>query len=119
MNAHRIGLIPPHGTGIAVDSCNGRWCRVRYGCQSGWAGSRFLSLRDSEAMRVAGVAPDDVLNIRIGPGASYPTIGNPIPYNATGVIRHVCQASQADQTQWCLVTYNDEWGWVAGRYLSR
>jgi uncharacterized protein YraI len=116
--ADTVGRIPPNGTGIVVESCSGSFCRVQYGCLSGWAGRRYLSESSAETMRVVGVSPDDHLNIRIGPGSSYQESAH-IPYNATAVIRHVCQPSPTDQTQWCLVTYNNESGWAAGRYLSR
>jgi uncharacterized protein YraI len=119
--AGTTGIIPRDATGLTVDSCNEHWCRVRYGCQSGWAGRRFLSTRANEMMRVVGVSPADPegLNVRTGPGPNYPTNGDGIPHNATDVIRHVCQPSPSDQTQWCLVTHSGESGWVAGRFLSR
>jgi uncharacterized protein YraI len=114
------GVIPANGTGIGVSNCQGSWCQVKYACQSGWAGSRYLAERSGELQRVTGVSPTDPegLNVREGPGSTFPR-SDSIPFNATGVIKHTCQPSPVDRVPWCLVTYRRTSGWVAGRYLTR
>ena len=117
------GVIPAAAVGVDVSNCQGNWCQVTYGCETGWAGSRFLSERSNELRRVVGVSLSDPegLNIRTGPGPTFPKNAEKrsIPANADGVINHTCQASPVDRTSWCLVTYRNYSGWVAGRFLSR
>ena len=119
--ANRLGIIPASGTGIGVGQCqdNG-WCQVKYACVSGWSLlARFLAPRLRRLNRVTGVSPDDPegLNVRVGPHQTYPAKVR-IPYNGTDVIKHICQPSPNDRTEWCLVTYRDNSGWVAGRFLT-
>lgn len=66
---------------------------------------------------VVGVAPDDVLNIRSGPGASFPIVGTLAP-GATGV--EVIGPSRADG-DWGLVNVAAEGGigYVSLRFLRR
>lgn len=114
------GVIPPAATGLDVSNCQGEWCQVKYRCQSGWAGSRFLSTRANELHRVVGVGPNDPdggLNLRTGPGSSFPKTSL-IPFNADDVIVHVCQPATGPGS-WCLVTYHDNSGLVAHRFLTR
>jgi uncharacterized protein YraI len=120
-NAERTSVIPATGTGIGVTSCRGGWCQVKHNCASGWSSTAFLSLRTSELHKVTGVSPNDPqgLNVRSGPGFTFAIAGPSIPYNGTDVIVHNCQPSPNDQTNWCLVTYRNSSGWVAGRYLMR
>jgi uncharacterized protein YraI len=61
--------------------------------------------------RVVAVHPDDVLNIRAGPSAGHPIVGE-IPPTARGVqLLGPCRG-------WCPVRYNGASGWVSGRYLA-
>jgi uncharacterized protein YraI len=114
------GVIPGMAIGLEVGACRGNWCEVRYGCQAGWSNSSYLSPLANTLQRVIGVSPSDPegLNLRKGPHHSYPATAN-IPYNATGLIVHVCQPSQQDGSRWCLVTDSRGSGWVSGRYLAR
>jgi len=44
-SAKKIGEIPPHGRGILILSgCQGQWCFVGYGHQTGWVHSAYLGL---------------------------------------------------------------------------
>ncbi|GGD27916.1 SH3 domain-containing protein [Sinisalibacter lacisalsi] len=86
-----------------------------------------------DAWQVIGVAPDDVLNARSGPGTDHIVIGT-FPPDATGLQMVTCvpyftmaqfQALTEDQrarlpARWCLVHSRDgdTSGWVAGRYLA-
>ncbi|WP_068317506.1 META domain-containing protein [Aliiruegeria sabulilitoris] len=81
---------------------------------------------------VIDVAPDDTLNMRPGPSAHYPKIGE-LPHDADGVANLGCiggltfeewldaseEAREANQSKvWCLVGYDREVGWVPSRYLT-
>jgi uncharacterized protein YraI len=120
-NAERRGVIPAAGTGVGISDClQSGWCQVRYACVFGWSFSaRFLSLRSRQQYAVTGVSAADPegLNLRSGPHHSYAAKGS-IPYDARDVVRHVCQPSPIDRTEWCLITYRDESGWVASRFLT-
>ena len=61
--------------------------------------------------KVVGVASDDVLNIRSGPGVSYDIVGV-IPSGSGCVIR-----SRTCRRRWCKVQYVGMRGWVNSRYL--
>jgi uncharacterized protein YraI len=61
--------------------------------------------------RVVAVDFDDVLNIRAGPSAGHPIIGD-IPPTGRGVqLLGPCR-------EWCPIRYNGASGWVSGRYLA-
>jgi hypothetical protein len=82
---------------------------------------------------VTGVAPNDVLNLRVAPDGDSKAIGR-IPYNARGVRNFGCPnavtfdqwlgmtQAQRDKAQrrprWCQVEYNGVKGWVNGRFLK-
>jgi hypothetical protein len=80
---------------------------------------------------VTGVAPNDVLNLRIAPDADSRMIAR-IPYNARGLRNLGCpnqvtfeqwlkmteaQRDRAARSRWCQVEYNGKKGWVNGRFL--
>ena len=86
-----------------------------------------------DAWRVTGVAPDDVLNMRMGPGTDYKVIDRLAP-DARGLTQVTCvplmiqpyagrltDAERAALPQrWCLMRSADlmKSGWVAQRFLS-
>lgn len=62
--------------------------------------------------RVAGVDPNDMLNIRTGPSPEYETVGG-IPPDSRGItITGPCQ------NDWCPVKHRTLVGWVNRRYLT-
>lgn len=82
--------------------------------------------------RVVGVAPNDVLNIRSGPGAAYALVGTIAP-NGNGIRNLGCEGgltfaewqaatpAQRDAAQgqrWCRIAYQGIEGWAAGRFLG-
>ena len=84
--------------------------------------------------RVVGVAPDDVLNIRVEPSPHAEKIGE-IPPNSDCVRNLGCQggltfeeyttltpaeqsARIAENPRWCRIEYQGATGWVAGAYLA-
>ena len=67
--------------------------------------------RPAQTFRVAGVASDDVLNVRDGPSADYRATGTILP-DAVGVrIVGRCQA------EWCPISHRGVTGWVNSFYL--
>lgn len=87
-----------------------------------------------DAWRVTGVAPNDVLNVRVGPGTEYLVIDR-LPHDARGIQVDVCvptvtreqffalppQTQQAlnGYSAWCLVLWQgSQRGWVNRRYLT-
>jgi uncharacterized protein YraI len=60
---------------------------------------------------VAGVASDDVLNVRDGPSADYRATGAILP-DAVGV--HIVGRCQAE---WCPISHRGLTGWVNSFYL--
>lgn len=121
------GVIPHDGAGIGVATCDAarEWCRVDYGCSSGWVASRFLaagaeaSSNSSAAgrYRVVDVASNDVLNIRRMPDGDAGIVGV-IPYNADNVVVRGCRDLRRYQYKWCYVSFGGSEGWVYGRHLA-
>ncbi len=88
-----------------------------------------------DAWQVIDVAPDDVLNLRMGPGTRYPIIGEFAP-DETGLVQVTCvpfmtyeqgmNLSPATRSQldlpprWCLMTSADSrrQGWVSAQFLA-
>lgn len=86
-----------------------------------------------DAWRVTGVAPHDVLNMRMGPGTGYMVIGSLGPY-ARGLKSITCVPllsmqiwdglSEAQRaalpSRWCLVQHPEsgQSGWIAGRFMT-
>lgn len=63
---------------------------------------------------VAGVAADDVLNVRAGPGTGFEAVGSLAP-SETGI-----EAVEASEDgRWLRVNSGEGSGWVSARYLSR
>ena len=82
--------------------------------------------------RVFDVAPNDVLNMRTGPSARYPKVGE-LPFDANGLANLGCiggltlaqwaQATAEERAasrhrRWCLIGFERRIAWVAGRYLA-
>jgi hypothetical protein len=87
-----------------------------------------------DAWRVIGVAPDDVLNVRVGPGTDYFVI-TALPHNARGLQVGTCTPTvtqaqyfalspQMQQrlngySAWCVVIWGgQQLGWVNRRFLA-
>lgn len=87
-----------------------------------------------DAWAVTGVASDDVLNLRMGPGTEYLIIGA-LAYDARGVQDRICvptltatdyfALSDADrdkvgaQSRWCFIEAPDgTTGWANMRYME-
>ncbi|WP_155326473.1 hypothetical protein [Alkalilacustris brevis] len=95
----------------------------------------YLDGHGPDAWQVIDVAPDDVLNARMGPGTQYPIIGEFAP-GETGLVQVTCvpfmtyeqgmNLSPARRQQldlpprWCLMASADSrrQGWVSARFLA-
>jgi len=78
----------------------------------GFASSAAFACACCGTYRVTGVAPDDVLNMRSGPGVSYAKVGA-IPSGSGCVLK-----SRKCRRRWCKVSYAGQSGWVYTRYLQ-
>jgi uncharacterized protein YraI len=113
-----VGSIPPDGRGVRiVGACTGQWCQVDYNGVGGWTNGYYLQPEPNQAAaiyRVTGVAADDVLNVREGPGARYPIVGT-LPPDARGVRL----ASTVECVGvWCQANFQNASGWVNTQYLG-
>jgi len=66
---------------------------------------------------VVGVASDDVLNVRSGPGVGHGVVGT-IPYYGLDVSVHA-GGQEVDGSWWVPVEYQSVAGWVNNAYLAR
>ncbi|MGB8622863.1 MAG: hypothetical protein WCD16_08585 [Paracoccaceae bacterium] len=85
-----------------------------------------------DAWQVIGVAENDVLNIRMGPGTEYPVIGSfgpharhlqaitCVPFSTYGIFNSLTPAQRQSLPQsWCMVFGGAQGkGWVAQRFLA-
>lgn len=143
-----IGILPPGTGGIVWTGQQGRagdgalWYRVIHPRvpEGGWVNARFLRMESpatgggaeppgsqfkdhtahTRPWRVVGVAADDVLNIRAGPGVSNPIVGS-FPPNArniriTGRIRTLPSGAVWAQVRGAGLPGGT--GWVNGRFLQ-
>jgi uncharacterized protein YraI len=113
-----VGSIPPDGRGVRiVGACTGQWCQVDYNGVGGWTNGYYLQPEPNQAAaiyRVVGVAPDDVLNVRQGPGARFPIVGT-LPPDSRGV--RLASAVECVGV-WCQANFQNASGWVNTLYLG-
>jgi hypothetical protein len=97
------------------------------------AGTAQMDGHGPDAWQVTGVAADDMLNVRSGPGTDYRVIDT-LAHNATGVRMITCVPLLSQQqyfelteaqraslpARWCLVERRDQQakGWVSAHYLQ-
>ena len=106
-----------------------QWCNIRGAGLEGWVSARFLELprpgapaqphrpEHGQMQTVTGVASNDVLNVRAGPGTGNRVIG--ALSNGTQVRTLRCENSGT--AQWCEIeqlTDMRERGWVNARFLT-
>ncbi|MFQ5947803.1 MAG: SH3 domain-containing protein, partial [Acidimicrobiia bacterium] len=73
---------------------------------------------DIGTLEVVGVEPDDVLNVRSGPGTQNDVIGA-FPHNYSGVVTTGTGATSPDGAQWWEVEFFDDIiGWVNSAFLE-
>jgi uncharacterized protein YraI len=126
-----IGQLPPNGRGIGIGRCVAvegfeyPWCEVSYGCIGGWSYARYLAdpqgrrprltgLQDSgvETYRITGVEAWDFLNMRAGPGTSYPIVV-PIPPDGRGIRVGSCRRMPGFAAKWCETSWRGHDGWAS------
>jgi hypothetical protein len=71
----------------------------------------------SEPYAVTGVAIDDTLNVRSGPGVEQPVVGTLAPY--TMGVQLTGSSQDVDGARWVSIQYEALAGWVNGYYLAR
>lgn len=106
-----VGIIPPDACGVRILDRSGNWGYVRYNGVEGWASLRFLRERGRQRACVVGVASNDVLNVRAGPGTSNRIVGI-IPPDACGV------TLGRRSGNWVRVNYRGLVGWASSRFLD-
>ncbi|MGH6924509.1 MAG: caspase family protein [Propylenella sp.] len=128
-DAAATGSMPPGAQGIGIGRCvnvagySQPWCEVRYRCVAGWSYSRYLSAAAGgspsapETFRVVGVASNDVLNMRSGPGTGYGIVAE-IPPNGAGIAVSACQPVTGFSSKWCTVTWQGVSGWASACCLA-
>jgi uncharacterized protein YraI len=133
--------MPPGSAGVSVGRCvpvQGYaypWCEIRQGCLAGWSYSRYLVDRGgnppggaiastapsapagTETFRVTGVASNDFLMLRQGPGTNFPIVRQ-IPPTAGGVSVGSCQSVVGYRTKWCQAAWQGASGWASACCLT-
>lgn len=119
-----VGFIAYDGSGIDVLGPGAAvedklWVPVIYSGISGWVNARYLwpVAGEDAAYRVTNVQSDDVLNVRVGPGAGNVVAGT-IPHNGANV--HVIRGGglAVDGSIWAPATYQSVFGWANMNYLE-
>ena len=70
----------------------------------------------SERYQVNGIADNDVLNMRAGPGTDHPIV-TAIPPDGSGISVGECQVVEGYRYDWCHVSWHGLSGWVSGGFL--
>ena len=135
-DSYITGKLPPMASGIKNLGCvrgegSGTWCKIGYedgnATIEGWVNSRYLfcdvtNSYDAPMPRgysycAEGVAPDDVLNIRIGPFPASKKIGE-FSHDAKGIEILKC-IRLINGSRWCkVIGENPISGWVNSRYIT-
>lgn len=113
-----LGELPPDASGIHARGCVDGWCKVQWGCLSGFAYDKYLATAGvSRTYKVIDHRPDDMLNVRTGTSTDYAIVGR-IPHNGTNIVVHRCVESSGYIYNWCEVSYDTVRGWAYARYLQ-
>lgn len=112
-----VGVLAPAACGITVTGqCSGNWCVVAFNGLSGWVNMRYIAQAAAPApgpagLCVVGVAGNDRLNVRAGPGSRHAILDSLGP-RACGVRRTgPCSGN------WCEIDTGRSIGWANMRYL--
>jgi hypothetical protein len=120
MQGIQLGVIAPNTTDIIVPPCDTEWCQIQCKGLKGWSRKRYLSPRSLSLREVTGIPPGDPhgLSVRTGPHRTCRSVGS-LPAQGRDVILHGCEASPAERSTWCRITYKNLSGWVPDGYLQR
>jgi SH3-like domain-containing protein len=115
-NGFSLHTIPPNSTDLSVDQCDGSWCHVTCDGFVGWSKQRFLKPRTDQLRELAESNAGD-LAVKAGPHKTCQTRGS--VQSGRKVILHGCERiEQADQAEWCRITYNRISGWIPASTLN-
>ena len=97
---------------VVTGPCTGTWCPVEDGHNGGWVHSQFISMVSPAMYCVAGVKPNDVLNLRAFP--------SPNSRILTKLGPHQCELSFLPYSvgNWQKVRVKGYEGWANRNYLS-
>jgi uncharacterized caspase-like protein/uncharacterized protein YraI len=120
-----VGELAYNASGISVGSCEGKWCRIEYGCISGYAFGDYLTDNEpanapsefSGLYKVVDHPAGERMNIRSGPGTEYSVVSSLVP-NAVDIVVTDCQAVEGYEYRWCNLSWNNVSGWGYGRFLA-
>ncbi|SEN07363.1 SH3 domain-containing protein [Palleronia pelagia] len=132
-------LVGTLANGVSVANVGGctisdgrQWCEIQAesGGLRGWASARYLALprlgapapapppaASGEVVTIWHVPPNDILNVRAGPGTGSPIVG--ALGNGDRVVALGCETR--GQSRWCqieMLTDMQERGWINARYIS-
>ena len=118
--------MPAGAGGILVGECRpsdngGNWCLINWKGASGWASSRGIEVDPAVTWRVRSDVSQGILNVRVGPGASYALRGPPFPMpaGAGGIQVGECKPpDNGGKFDWCLITWNGASGWASSNGLE-
>lgn len=113
-----LSRIPPNGRGIRiVGACAGQWCQIDFRGARGWVNKTYLQLEQEPSTttyRVVRVAANDVLNIRLGPGARHPLTGWVPPDGRDVRLVNGVECVGV----WCEIDFQGTRGWVNTLFLT-
>lgn len=124
-----VYAIPADGRSIYKRTCTtsggAEWCEVAYDCRTGWVNTHFLAPATggnwpitravNATARVVGVASNDKLWIRPGPGDLSSKLGGLAP-DTIGIEKLACE--RVGSAQWCQIRYGSIVGWVNASFLG-
>ena len=116
-NFSKIDALAFDASGLSVISCSNGWCEITHGCVRGYVSSKYISDQPLRLYHVVGHGPNEVLNMRRGPGTNFDIIGG-IAYNASGIRLIACRPASGYAFKWCELTYAGVRGWAYGKYLQ-
>ena len=118
-----VYAIPADGRGVHKRNCTAAggatWCEVIYDCRVGWVNNRFLALDYGQDLRatsrVVGVAANDKLWVRPGPGDLSSKLAG-LEHDTIGIQKQDCQMVGA--IKWCQIRFGSIVGWVNSKFLA-
>lgn len=113
VNSPIVGTLRYAECGVRViGTCQGSWCPIEDGHHSGWVHSHFISMVSPARYCVAGVAYNDVLNLRAYPSANSRILAK-LPPERCGIA-----FLPFSVRNWQKVRVAGYEGWVNRRYVS-
>lgn len=123
VNYSVVMRLAPDTRGLVRGACSGdgRWCRITFDCRTAWVSARFISSGETDTRprfyRVVGVASNDTLRIRSGPGSSEAEIAA-IPPGGRSITLSRCVKVPGYVANWCRISWQGVEGWAYAKYLA-